>query len=71
MIGGRSRLFQDPGTFWHVVTGRLILSTGRFLDTDPYSYTFGGKPWVPYEWLGECAMAGLHDGIGGLDTCSL
>ena len=70
MVGGRSRLFRDPGTFWHTATGHWIFSTGRLIDTDPFSFTFGGKPWVAYEWLGECLMAVL-DGIGGLDTLLL
>ena len=69
-VMGRSRLFRDPGTFWHTATGHWIFSTGRLIDTDPFSFTFGGKPWVVYEWLGECLMAVL-DGIGGLDTLLL
>jgi hypothetical protein len=70
MIGGRSRLFRDPGTFWHTVVGWRILSARDFIDTDPFSFTFGGRPWVPYEWLGECLMA-ILDGIGGLDALLL
>lgn len=66
MVGGRSRFFRDPGTFWHIVTGQKILSTGHFLESDPYSFTFGGRPWVPYEWLAECFMAAIH-ALGGLD----
>jgi hypothetical protein len=65
-FGGRSRFFQDPGTFWHTKTGERILQTGEFLDYDPFSYTFGGKPWTPYEWLGEVGMALLHR-LGGFD----
>jgi hypothetical protein len=70
LVGGRSRLFQDPGTFWHVVVGERILTTREFLDYDPFSYTFGGQPWTPYEWLGECAMALIHR-IDGFDTLLL
>lgn len=70
MVGGRSRLFRDPGTFWHTVVGRRILETGCFFDTDPFSYTFAGKPWIPHQWLGECLMAVL-DRIGGLDMLLL
>jgi hypothetical protein len=65
MIGGRSKFFQDPGTFWHVATGNHILADG-FIDTDPFTFTFAGKEWIPYQWLGECAMAVL-DHVGGLD----
>jgi hypothetical protein len=60
LIGGRERLFRDPGTFWHTLVGERILSTGEFLDHDPYTYTFAGQPWVPHQWLGECVMALIH-----------
>jgi hypothetical protein len=71
MASGRSRLLGDPGTYWHTATGRLICSTGRLPHADPYSFTFGGEPWVAYEWLAECAMAAVHDGIAGLDSLLL
>jgi len=70
MLAARSRLFRDPGTFWHTAAGHWIFSTGQLIDTDPFSFTFAGKPWVAYEWLGECLMAVL-DGIGGLDMLLL
>ena len=63
-VGGRESLFRDPGTFWHVRTGERILDSGRFLDADPYTFTFGGQPWTPYEWLGEVAMALLYRAAG-------
>jgi hypothetical protein len=70
MVVGRDRLFRDPGTFWHTVVGRRILSSGHFLETDPFSFTCAGKPWIPHQWLGECLMGAL-DGIGGLDMLLL
>ncbi|VTR95873.1 Uncharacterized protein OS=Smithella sp. SCADC GN=ER57_03855 PE=4 SV=1 [Gemmata massiliana] len=63
---GRSAFFRDPGTFWHTTTGELILKDG-FLRADPYTFTFGGQWWVPYQWLGEVGMALAHR-IGGFDT---
>ncbi len=66
LIGGRSRFFQDPGTFWHVAVGDRIIESG-FFDTDPFTFTFHDKPWIPHQWLGECAMSIAHD-IGGFDT---
>src|SRR3954447_6687083 len=70
MVAGRDRLFHDPGTFWHTVVGRRILSSGYFFDTDPFSFTCAGKPWIPHQWLGECLMGAL-DSFGGLDTLLL
>jgi hypothetical protein len=65
LVNGRSKLFHDPGTFWHTRVGERIFAVG-FFDTDPFSCTFGGEPWVPHQWLGECSMAVVH-AIGGLD----
>jgi hypothetical protein len=68
MIAGRSRMFRDPGTFWHTVVGRRILSGAGFFDTDPFSFTHRGQPWIAQQWLGECAMSLIHDraGLDGL-----
>lgn len=67
LIGGRTRFFLDPGTFWHTVVGERLLTTHQRIDTDPFSFTFGGQPWVAYEWLGECGMALIHR-LDGLDS---
>lgn len=66
MIAGRSRLFQDPGTFWHTRIGDLILAQG-FFRSDPFTYTHAGQFWIPHQWLGEIAMACAHR-LGGLDS---
>jgi len=60
MVLGRSQMFRDPGTLWHVVVGQRILSSGRFVTTDPFSYTHAGRPWIAQKWLSECAMALVH-----------
>jgi hypothetical protein len=69
LVGGRSRFFHDPGTFWHVATGDRILAEG-FIDTDPFTFTFAGTEWIPYQWLGECAMA-IVNRVGGFDMLLL
>ncbi|HEX4607520.1 MAG TPA: hypothetical protein VH092_04875 [Urbifossiella sp.] len=69
LAGGRSNFFRDPGTFWHVATGEKILADG-FIRADPYTFTFGGTWWVPYQWLGEVAMALAHR-AGGFDLLLL
>jgi hypothetical protein len=70
LVAGRSRFFSDPGTFWHIVVGERMLSSGGLITTDPFSCTFGGKPWIPQSWLPECVLAALHR-LGGLDTVLL
>lgn len=64
-IGGQSRFLHDPGTFWHTTTGDLIRAEG-FIDKDPYTFTFYGEPWIPYQWLGEVGFSLAHQ-AGGFD----
>ncbi|MSR53586.1 MAG: hypothetical protein EXS09_09910 [Gemmataceae bacterium] len=66
LVGGRSRFFQDPGTFWHTSVGDRIID-GGFFDTDPFTFSFGGQKWIPQQWLGECALS-VGYRIGGFDT---
>jgi hypothetical protein len=54
----------DPDYFWHLTTGRLILSDGAIPSTDPYSFTWFGRPWTDHEWLGQVTIAILVDGPG-------
>jgi hypothetical protein len=60
MVFGRSQMFRDPGTLWHVVVGQRILSSACFVTTDPFSFTHAGRPWIAQKWLAECAMALVH-----------
>ncbi len=65
----RDRGFYDPGSLWHVRVGEIILTEGM-PQTDPFSYTFAGKPWVPQQWGAEVVMALLHR-VGGFDALLL
>ena len=60
MLAGRSAMFRDPGTFWHVVVGENIISTRQVPREDLYSFTFHGQPWISDYWLAEIAMATIH-----------
>jgi len=55
---------QDPDYFWHLTTGKLIAQTGQVPSTDPFSFTWLGKPWTPHEWLSELLIFRLVDGLG-------
>lgn len=54
----------DADYFGHLTTGRLIAESGRIPSTDPFSFTWGGMPWTPHEWLGQLLIAWLVDGAG-------
>lgn len=56
---------EDGDTWWHVATGERILALHRWPSVDPFSFTVAGRPWLPYEWLGEVLMA-VAVRIGGL-----
>jgi hypothetical protein len=60
MLAGRSAMFRDPGTFWHVVVGEKILSTGQVPQRDNFSFTRHGQPWISDYWLAEIALAAIH-----------
>jgi hypothetical protein len=70
MFIGQTRLFQDPGTFWHTVVGERMLSSGQLIYTDPFTFTFHGRHWIGHQWLGECLMALIHR-LDGLDSLLL
>lgn len=57
-VGGRSRLFQDPGTFWHPRLGIMMLDSGTLVRGDPFGFGWAERSteWIPHQWLGECLM---------------
>lgn len=65
----RERGFYDPGALWHVKVGELVLDRG-FPHTDPFTYTFEGRTWIPQQWGAEVLMALAHR-AGGFDTMLL
>ena len=69
MVAFRDRGFYDPGALWHIKVGEIILDRGM-PQTDPFSFTFEGKGWVPQQWGAEVLMALAHR-AGGLDVLLL
>ena len=41
-----------PDVWWHLATGRTI-AAGGLPQTDPFSYTLLGQPWLVHEWLAD------------------
>lgn len=67
ILAGRTRLFRDPGTFFHIAAGEYMLNSGRLIYHDMFSFTKYGEDWVAHQWLGELIMALMHR-VGGLDA---
>ncbi len=53
----------DPDAWWHLVNGKLIITSG-IPTRDVYSFTANGRPWFVQEWLTEVAMYGLKSVFG-------
>lgn len=49
----------DPDIWWHLRTGKWIVSNGALPVTDPFSVYGEGKPWIAYSWLFDVWMYGL------------
>ena len=58
-----ARGLVDSDYYWHVTAGRLVAERG-VMTTDPFSFTWGGQPWVMHEWLGEILIYWLVSAVG-------
>jgi hypothetical protein len=52
----------------HILTGNLILHTGRVATTDIFSFRTEGYPSYPHEWLSQVLLAAVYDwrGLDGI-----
>jgi hypothetical protein len=75
-LGSSTTIFNDGDVSWHLATGQWILEHRAIPHTDPFSFTWAGKPWVPIEWGAEVAMAlawraAGYSGLAALATAAL
>ncbi len=47
------QLLNDPDTYWQIVLGRWILDHWTVPQTDIYSFTMYGQPWISTQWLAQ------------------
>jgi Flp pilus assembly protein TadD len=55
----------DNDIWWHLATGKRILSGAGIPKADPFTYTALGRPWITHEWLSEVLFV-LLDRMGGI-----
>jgi len=60
VLGSSQTIFNDGDVSWHIATGQWILDHRAIPHTDPFSFTWFGKPWVPIEWLAEVLYAAAY-----------
>jgi hypothetical protein len=75
-LGSSQTIFNDGDVSWHIATGQWILDHRAIPSTDPFSFTWAGKPWVPIEWLAEVLYASAYrlaaySGVAALVTIAL
>src|SRR3954447_8360895 len=68
VLGSSLTIFSDGDVSWHIATGQWIIDHRAIPHTDPFSFTWYGKPWVPIEWLAEVFYAAAYRlaGYGGV-----
>lgn len=49
---------------YQVQAGRLMLEAGEVLDTDPFTFTVLGEPWVNQQWGASVIFAAAFDSVG-------
>lgn len=55
----------DSDIFWALKSGEWIVTHLSVPDTDPFSYTFGGQPWVDFTWGFQVLAHLSHSLLGG------
>jgi hypothetical protein len=65
---GATALFGDSDTGWHIRTGERIISARVLPDTDPFSFSKPGEPWVAWEWGADVLMGATYriSGLAGV-----
>jgi hypothetical protein len=52
-----NRLLIDPDTLWQITVGQWILDHRAVPETDVYSFTKYGQPWISTQWLAQVLYA--------------
>jgi len=56
LISG-NRLLADTDTLWQITVGQWILDHHAVPETDVYSFTMRGQPWISTQWLAQVLYA--------------
>ncbi len=51
---------------YQVAAGQMMLESGRVLDTDPFTFTVPGEPWINQQWGASIIFAVVYDATGWL-----
>ena len=59
-----NRLLIDPDTMWQITVGQWILDHRAVPETDVYSFTMRGQPWISTQWLAQVMFAKTYGWFG-------
>ncbi|HKO48708.1 MAG TPA: hypothetical protein VJV79_13345, partial [Polyangiaceae bacterium] len=54
----------DGDIWWHLASGREMVTRGALLFTDPFSVSAAGRTWTDVHWLFQLAVFGVHRAFG-------
>lgn len=55
----------DSDVFWALASGEWIVTNFAVPRIDPFSYTFGGKPWIDFTWGFQVIVHLFYTYLGG------
>jgi hypothetical protein len=64
LILAGDKLLLDPDTQWQITVGQWIIDHHAVPQTDIYSFTMRGQPWISTQWLAQVAYAKVHAWFG-------
>jgi hypothetical protein len=59
-----NQLLNDPDTMWHVTVGQWMLDHRAVPETDVYSLTMRGQPWISMYWVSQVLYAKAYSSFG-------
>jgi hypothetical protein len=59
-----NRLLIDPDTLWQITVGQWILDHRAVPETDVFSFTMRGQPWISTQWLAQVLYAKTYAAFG-------
>src|SRR5579859_1217734 len=59
-----NRLLIDPDTMWQITVGQWIIDHRAVPQTDVYSFTMRGQPWISTQWLAQVLFAKAYSVAG-------
>ena len=59
-----NRLLIDPDTMWQITVGQWIIDHRAVPETDVYSFTMRGQPWISTQWLAQVLYAKAYAAFG-------